>query len=72
MTTVDEIDMHEVVEQLRRSERGRQAMRIVLEWMDIGGIGLDHQNQTAILRLIALMWRFPGSARDYVRETLEA
>lgn len=62
-------DLHNAVEQLKRSRRGQTAMRKLLEWLDDTGLGLDEQNQEAILILLEGAWGpFPSTARDLMRD----
>jgi|GEM_PF-4351388 len=62
-------DLHNAVEQLKRSRRGQTAMRKLLEWLDDTGLGLDEQNQDAVLILMEGAWGpFPSTARDLMRE----
>jgi hypothetical protein len=68
--TAETSNLEQVIGQLSGSDRGRNAMRRILDWMDDDGLGLDMHNQTAALSLIAAAWRFPGSARDAIREAI--
>ena len=71
MHPTDADSLNRYVKQLSRSERGRNALRRLLEWLDDDGIGLDYANQTAVLNVIALAWRYPGGTRDAMREIVE-
>jgi hypothetical protein len=42
--------------QLSESEKGRQAMKDLLAFLDNGAIGLDEQNQAAIMALLDGAW----------------
>lgn len=59
------------IKHLSVSERGRNSMRHVLNWLDQDGLLLDGDNKNAILILIDLAYRYPGSARDMMREAIE-
>lgn len=71
MHPADQADMMDAIKQLRRSEKGRNAIRHVLTWMDDDGAALDYHNQSAIQTLIALCWRMPGATRDAMRDVVE-
>lgn len=70
MHVLDQADLAKYVARLSNSQKGRNAMRHVLEWMDDDGCALDYANQDAIGALIALCWRYPGSTRDAMREAI--
>ena len=70
MHTADENDLARHIHQLAGSEKGRDAMRRILDWMDGDGLTLDYANQHAASSLIALCWRHPGSTRDAMRTAL--
>ena len=56
---------------LAESEKGRQAMRDLLAFLDNGAIGLNEQNQAAIMALLDGAWgEYAGSARDVMRDWL--
>ncbi|MBI2497953.1 MAG: hypothetical protein HYV75_08615 [Opitutae bacterium] len=58
-------------QQLRRSERGRGALRHVLDLLEGDGLGLDGENQRAVLTLIVGAWQgHPETVRDMAREAL--
>lgn len=60
-----------IIRQLSASEHGREAMRVIREWMEeLGGRDLHSDDVEAAIRLIQ-MWRTgPDSARDCVRSSL--
>jgi hypothetical protein len=56
---------------LSESEKGRQAMRDLLAFLDNGAVGLDEQNQAAIMALLDGAWgEYAGTARDVMRDWL--
>jgi hypothetical protein len=56
---------------LAESEKGRQAMRDLLAFLDNGAIGLNEQNQAAIIALLDGAWgEYAGTARDVMRDWL--
>ncbi|MDB4798962.1 hypothetical protein OAH36_05145 [Verrucomicrobia bacterium] len=56
---------------LAESEKGRQAMRDLLAFLDNGAIGLNEQNQAAIMALLDGAWgEYAGTARDVMRDWL--
>ena len=58
-------------EQLSQSEKGRNALRRLLDWLDDDGLSLDGANKGAVLTLLnAAFGSYPGSARDAMREAL--
>lgn len=71
MTTEQGITREEAIDHLASSERGREALRRLLAWLDDGGIGLDAVNQTAVLMVLVSAWRKPGSTRDLMRDALD-
>jgi hypothetical protein len=69
---ITEQDIGKAVQQLKRSERGRGAMKHVLDLLDGDGLGLDSDNQHAVLTLIVGAWRgYAQTSRDDIREALE-
>jgi predicted component of type VI protein secretion system len=58
--------------QLARTDRGRNAMRRLLEWLDDDGLALDAPNKEAILTLLAGAWgSYAMTARDEMRDALD-
>lgn len=56
---------------LAKSEKGRDAMRRVVDWLDESGCSLDPWNQRAILKLLEAAWGgWAGTARDVMHEAL--
>lgn len=72
LTVEREAMIAEHVAQLSKSDKGLSAMHHVLGWMDDEGLSLDGRNKVAILGLIELCWKHPGSTRDAMRDALEA
>jgi hypothetical protein len=69
MTTTD---LEAAAARLNRSEKGRQAMRDLLAFLDNGALTLDYDNQSAVLTLLTGAWgQYAGTARDVMREALE-
>ena len=64
------METQDAIHQLARSERGRHALRVLLDWLDDGGIALDQRNQQAVMTLLYDAWRRPGSTRDLMRDAL--
>ena len=71
MNAAEHFQVRHAIEQLSRSAKGRNAMRNVLAWLDHDGLSLDGDNKRAILSLIQLAWRLPGSTRDLIREAID-
>ena len=65
---MDDSDLIDAANTLSRSARGREAMRVLLAWLDDTGLGLDSQNQEAVLILLQGAFAFPGTARDVMRD----
>jgi hypothetical protein len=69
--TAADVRLGEAARQLAKSEKGRQALRAVLDWLDADGCSLDAVNQEAVFVLLAGAWGgFAGTARDAMREAL--
>jgi hypothetical protein len=60
----------QAIADLNKSDRGRNALRRMLVWLDDDGLGLDGVNQDAIVFLLREAWRRPGSTRDLMRAAL--
>lgn len=61
--------IEEHVRQLAASEKGRNAMRYLLLWLDDDGCSLDTSNQDASIGLLELAWNgWAGSVRDAMRQ----
>ena len=60
----------QAIAQLGKSTRGRNTLRQLLAWLDSDGIGLDENNQTAVLHLLTEAWFRPGSTRDLMRDAI--
>lgn len=62
-------NLGQAAQQLNRSERGRGAMKHVLDLLDGDGLGLDGENQRAVLTLIVGAWQGHAmTARDVCRD----
>lgn len=72
MAIATQQDLTEAAEQLARSERGRDALRRLRDWMEEGEVlGLDQNNQDAVLTLLCGAWDgLPGSAREAIHDAL--
>jgi hypothetical protein len=56
---------------LAKSDKGRKALRAVVDWLEDSGLSLDGQNQNAILELQRLAWEgWAGTVRDAMHEAL--
>lgn len=68
---ITEQDLTNAAQQLRRSERGRGAMKHVLDMLNGDGLGLDGENQRAELTLIVGAWSgYAQTSRDVIREAM--
>lgn len=57
--------------QLAKSEKGQDALRRVVDWLENSGLSLDHRNQEAILALLDAAWNgYAGTVRDVMHEAL--
>ena len=56
MPSVSVEDLERAVVQLNRSEKGKQAMRDLLAFLENGGISLDAENQLHFLCLLSGAW----------------
>jgi hypothetical protein len=66
-----ESDIQAAVTQLASSGRGSNALRILLEWLDDGGLGLDVDSQAAVFVLLEAAWgKYSMTVRDVMREAL--
>lgn len=70
MHTKDAEDLEFAIKQLSKTERGRNAMRHILNWLDDDGLGLDVDNRSCCTMLLGICWRMPGSGRDAIREAI--
>lgn len=69
MPNVSVENLERAVAQLGRSEKGQQAMRDLLAFLENGGISLDAENQLHVNRLLAGAWgEFAGTTLDLLRE----
>jgi hypothetical protein len=67
--TITETDLQNAVEQLMLSGRGQTALKQLVKWLDDAGLGLDSDNQDAVLLLLQAAWGpFPGTAPDLMRD----
>lgn len=71
--SVDELqDLEHAVTILNRTDRGRNAMRHMLAWLDDDGLGLDGDGQVAARTLLNGAWDgWAGTARDLMRDALD-
>lgn len=66
-----EAELRTAAQHLAKSDRGRDALRHVLEWLEASGLSLDERNQRAILTLLESAWGgWAGTARDAMHEAL--
>lgn len=54
---IAERQIEDAVQQLRRSERGQGSAQLLLDFFNGGGLGLDAENQRAVMTLIMAAWR---------------
>jgi len=72
MRNVEREILEQAVDRLSRTERGNNAMRHILEWLDNGGTGLDAENQEAVITILRTTWGgFAGSARELMRKAIQ-
>ncbi len=65
-------DLIDAANHLALSDKGRNAMRHVLVWLDEDGLSLDFTNKEAVLTLLNGAWgKYAGTARDAMRDALE-
>lgn len=56
---------------LAKSDKGRKALRAVIDWLEDSGLSLDGQNQNAILELQRMAWEgWAGTVRDAMHAAL--
>ena len=68
MPTLSIEDLERAVVQLGRSEKGQQAMRDLLAFLENGGISLDTENQLHFLCLLSGAWgNYAGTALEALR-----
>lgn len=71
MKPIDENAIRNAIETLGRSQRGRAALTTLRRWFAAEGLGLDANNQDAVLTLLLGAWsRFPGTVRDEIEATI--
>lgn len=59
------------IDQLMRSERGELAVVGLAHWIEDHGIGLDEQNQNAVITLLQAVWGPQrGTARGMVLDAV--
>ena len=56
MTTYSDEKILGAAKHLASSRRGRHALAVIHNWMNLGGNGLDHVNQDAVNLLLAAGW----------------
>lgn len=65
---IDERDLQDAIEQLCRSEKGRDALALLYPFVD-ASLSLDGSNKRACQVLLMGAWgSFPGTALDLLRE----
>ena len=68
MPTVSIEDLERAAMQLGRSDKGQQAMRDLLAFLENGGISLDGNNQLHVLCLLSGAWgNYSGTALEALR-----
>lgn len=65
-------ELREAALTLADSDRGRDALAALLEWINDHGLGLDADNQEAVIDLLVIgVWGpTPGTTRDMIQEVL--
>ena len=67
--TIEQLD--KAGAKLAESDKGKQAMRDLLAFLENGAIGLDDQNQAAVIAILDGAWgEYAGTARDVMRDWL--
>lgn len=57
---------------LAKSEKGRDALRRVVDWLEASGLSLDQTNQECIRDLLDAAWGgMAGTAREVMHDALE-
>lgn len=63
--------MRAAAQHLATSDRGRDALRHVLAWLEKSGLSLDHQNQECVIVLLEGAWgAYSGTVREVMHEAL--
>lgn len=66
-----EAELFAEAQQLAKSEKGRDALRRCVDWLEASGLSLDNRNQVAILRLLEAAWgEWAGTTRDVMHQAL--
>lgn len=64
-------DLTDCANHLAKSQKGRNAMKRLLAWLDDDGLSLDMVNKEAVLTLLnGAFGEYPGTARDVMRDAL--
>lgn len=72
MLSITREDLHRAARQLGQSDRGREAMRGLLDWLNERWMSLDERNQQAVLiLLLGAFGSYTGSAREAMAAALE-
>ena len=62
-------DLERAASQLNKSERGRQAMRDLLSFLDNGAMSLDAKNGEAVITILRGAWgELAGTTKDALRD----
>ena len=62
-------DIEKAAERLLQSEKGKQAAVDLLAMLENGAIGLDDQNQAAVIAILDGAWgEYAGTALDVLRD----
>ena len=65
-------DLIDCANHLAKSAKGRSALIHILAWLDDTGLALDEVNKEAAMTLLmGAFGRYPGTARDAMRDALE-
>jgi hypothetical protein len=64
-------ELRRAAEYLARTDKGRDAMRHVVRWLEASGLSLSTDNQECILLLIDQAWNgYAGTAREVMHDAL--
>lgn len=72
MKIITELEIAAAVKTLAGSEKGREALRVQLAWLEDSGLSLDSMNQRAVLTLLVATWTGKaGMVREAIHAELE-
>jgi hypothetical protein len=63
--------LRRAAQHLAKTDKGRDALRRVVDWLEASALSLDDMNKTAILLLLEGAWEgMAGTARELMHEAL--